>query len=822
MIASRSESTDRLRDTPTGVERLLAVTVVALYGGLFGLPFSGERPTALHAAPYASDTAPPQLQSFSFSPSSIDTTMGQQQVQVTLSVTDDLAGVDGLPSALQVDFTSPSGAQRQLVSGFDAAGFTRTAGDGLSGTWAGSITVPQFSEAGTWVVDAVLLRDEIGNQSTLNTVALQASYATTLVVASNQDVAPPQLQSFTFAPTTVDVSASSLPVTVTLGISEGLGGVDGPPAALQIDFRSPSGQQRQLVSGFDPLTGFTRTSGDPQSGTWQGTVTVPQSSEAGAWVVESVLLRDAIGNETSLDTATLNTSFSTVLNVASVPFDVSPPQLSSLSFTPTTVDTSGASAPVTVTLGVTDDLTGIDGVPATLQVDLRSPSGLQQQIVSGFDAGSGFTRTSGGATAGTWQGVATLPQFSEPGTWRIDAVSLGDMLGNDTSLDTAALVLAGFPTELVVGQASLLIDGSVADAAIGGTVVDEVFQDRAEVTFAPNLLGAPVDVTIDVFADSMDTPPPAGFGAAGTSFMNIDLSPEPVYPLPSPGLTVVLPLSNFTLPGTSLSLFRVNPTTGLLEAALDTAGQPLVGTVDAPDGLSATFVGVSRLSTIVGLGANIAPTITSNGGAAAAALLRAENQATVTDVQAADDADTEGAGLTYSKTGGADQALFTLDAATGILRFAVAPDFEAPGDADVDNVYEVQVTVTDAGTLTDVQDLAITVTDLAGAAAFTDPVLNPGVTTVRAVHLTELRSRIDARRLAVGLPSFAFTDPVLTAGVTPARAVHITDLRTALAAIYAANGLGAPVYTDPGLGVGTIISAIHVTELRQFMAALEE
>lgn len=91
-----------------------------------------------------------------------------------------------------------------------------------------------------------------------------------------------------------------------------------------------------------------------------------------------------------------------------------------------------------------------------------------------------------------------------------------------------------------------------------------------------------------------------------------------------------------------------------------------------------------------------------------------ENQTHVIDVNASDpEGDTEnGGGLVYSKTGGADQAAFTLNTATGILTFVTAPDFEAPGDADGDNVYNVQVTVTDSGGLTDVQTIAVTVTDV--------------------------------------------------------------------------------------------------------------
>ncbi|MGF1477538.1 MAG: Ig-like domain-containing protein [Geminicoccaceae bacterium] len=104
---------------------------------------------------------------------------------------------------------------------------------------------------------------------------------------------------------------------------------------------------------------------------------------------------------------------------------------------------------------------------------------------------------------------------------------------------------------------------------------------------------------------------------------------------------------------------------------------------------------------------NVPPTITSNDAASVA-----ENQTSAIDVQSTDDNDSEGSGLTYSLTGGADQGLFGIDANSGVVTFDSAPDFENPGDAGGDNVYDIQVTVTDSGGLTDVQDIAITVTDV--------------------------------------------------------------------------------------------------------------
>ena len=101
----------------------------------------------------------------------------------------------------------------------------------------------------------------------------------------------------------------------------------------------------------------------------------------------------------------------------------------------------------------------------------------------------------------------------------------------------------------------------------------------------------------------------------------------------------------------------------------------------------------------------------------------AENQTAVTDVQSTDDSDTEGSGLTYTLTGGADQAKFSIDAGTGVLTFVTAHDFETPTDADGNGIYDVQVTVADSGALTDMQDIAVTVIDVveAGAPTATSP-----------------------------------------------------------------------------------------------------
>ena len=131
----------------------------------------------------------------------------------------------------------------------------------------------------------------------------------------------------------------------------------------------------------------------------------------------------------------------------------------------------------------------------------------------------------------------------------------------------------------------------------------------------------------------------------------------------------------------------------------------------------------------------------------------------------------------------------------------------------------IEVTATDPDGLSAARRFAATVTT---SPPFTDDPIVPGVTPVRAVHFTELRSRIDSLRLAAGLTPFAWTDPVLQAGETPVRLVHLLELRQALGAAYQAASRTPPRWIDAAPAAGaTPIRAAHLTELRAAVVALE-
>lgn len=175
--------------------------------------------------------------------------------------------------------------------------------------------------------------------------------------------------------------------------------------------------------------------------------------------------------------------------------------------------------------------------------------------------------------------------------------------------------------------------------------------------------------------------------------------------------------------GADAADFDIDPVTGVLEFILspppnreapadaDTNNIYEV-IVEASNGLRADTQSISVTVTDVN---EFVPVITSNGGGSTASVSVAENTTAVTTVTATD-AD-QSTTLTYSISGGADAAKFTINSSTGVLTFVSAPDFETPTDADTNNIYEVTVQVSD-GSNTDTQDISVTVTDVASEGGF--------------------------------------------------------------------------------------------------------
>ena len=175
--------------------------------------------------------------------------------------------------------------------------------------------------------------------------------------------------------------------------------------------------------------------------------------------------------------------------------------------------------------------------------------------------------------------------------------------------------------------------------------------------------------------------------------------------------------------GADASLFQINSSTGKLsfinapdyEASSDHELDVKVKVTDS----GGKFDEQSITVTVTDVDENQAPVITS-----AATASVAENSKDVIDVQSTDDSDSEGSGLTYSISGGADASLFQIDGSTGKLSFINAPDYEASSDHELD----VKVKVTDSGGKFDEQSIVVTVTDVDEGGGNQAPVITSAAT----------------------------------------------------------------------------------------------
>ena len=166
-----------------------------------------------------------------------------------------------------------------------------------------------------------------------------------------------------------------------------------------------------------------------------------------------------------------------------------------------------------------------------------------------------------------------------------------------------------------------------------------------------------------------------------------------------------------------------------------------------------------------------------------------------------------------------DALVYTVSSASAQVVAVLASGARVTLTAAGVGTAAIRVTATDPDGLAATHSFTVTV---AATVPFTDDPIVPGVTPVKAVHFTELRTRIDVLRRAAGLAAYAWTDPFLSGGMTPVRLAHLLELRAALAAAYAAAGRPAPRWTDAAPAGGTTpIRAVHLMELREAVVALE-
>lgn len=258
------------------------------------------------------DSTAPLLTALSLSTSTVNT-MTSQNISLDLSFTDNFA-LSNTVTNYQVTMGPSTGSQSITFSngpGDALAGATSTAR-----SFHANSTLPAGSAIGTWGVQFVFLRDNLGNTVTLypaDLIALGMNVSFTNT-ASSADSTPPTLQALTPSTTSINTASASQTVYFDITVADNFALPDGT-SNYQLNLQAPLGSQSLFIYSYanEALAGATST-----LRSFHGSGIFPQGSTPGLWTIQFLYLRDNLGNTITLypsDLTNLGFNF-TISNMA--------------------------------------------------------------------------------------------------------------------------------------------------------------------------------------------------------------------------------------------------------------------------------------------------------------------------------------------------------------------------------------------------------------------------------------------------------------------------------------------------------------------------
>ena len=581
--------------------------------------------------------------------------------------------------------------------------------DLTSGTLNDGVYMPTSSagvylKSGTYELYGFSVADKSGNvfQNFFSSEVPAGVQETVEVVNPNEDISPPELVGpVIVTPTSGDITTDPLPLTFSLSIKD-----EGTGFSLGTITLFHSTDPDVPASSYTILPTHL-VSGDEFMGSYEVPIEFPQGRVSGDYFYQ-ILLRDGtfFGSATygkmrpgsTFTPEPLPEGSTEMITITGSPLDTTPPVLNlfEVVFDQDLAEGPGAME-ITMMISEPESELATFGnfvrfIGPTGATDIRQSFGL-------FNLDS---------ETGAYKVTINLDKAIEPGTYCF-AVHLENSVGLEVDYGQNIDYLP-FPNDFP-GTWDIVNTGPV----------DYTPPVLSEFTVTPGFVESGTDVTLSVAFRIKDEGTgiqfssgfqftqlqllsglPGDFGFRQT--ISTTLLEDPLTDEHGEGTifdatyALEIPLTGDQIKGDFLS-FRLT--------LMDCAGNSL--TYDSSicnfNGSSPLPYDVAQITT----NGNEDPIIVSDGGGPTAAISVIENQTDVTDVWAID---APGEILTYTIAGGADSALFDLNANTGVLTFKTAPSFASPTDTGADGIYEVTVEVSDGNGGLVSQAISVSVTEI--------------------------------------------------------------------------------------------------------------
>ncbi|MFB3165504.1 DUF5050 domain-containing protein, partial [Neobacillus sp. 179-J 1A1 HS] len=219
------------------------------------------------------DTTNPTLHNIEFSKSTVK---AGESIKVYITATDDNSGIEGIGW-----FTVRNPSKNSGTS-------TSTFIQNSEGKWEGTLIIPENAESGDWFIESLGIKDKTGNYLQLDQAELQDYNVTkgfTVEGVSNYDTTNPTLHNIEFSKSTVKAGES---IKVYITATDENSGIEG---IGWFTVRNPSRNSGTSTSNFILNS----------DGKWEGTLAIPENAESGEWVIESLGIKDKVGNYLQLN-----------------------------------------------------------------------------------------------------------------------------------------------------------------------------------------------------------------------------------------------------------------------------------------------------------------------------------------------------------------------------------------------------------------------------------------------------------------------------------------------------------------------------------------
>jgi hypothetical protein len=226
------------------------------------------------------------------------------------------------------------------------------------------------------------------------------------------DNAAPWVESITLSKTRVDATSSAQTVLLTLHVTDGLMGVNAGFSQCAV--------MHESARSIEGSGEFRRISGDSIDGVYECTVTIGAGAAPGRWGI-SLTTWDLVGNHAEVDQMSDGKAFfgDPILDSTEDLWitnygqgDVFSPRITDPIISATSIDTSNADTTIKVTMTITDDFSGVDGV--TCGIGHKQIEFLDS--IYGFGAGE---LKSGNSKSGTWECQIIVPKHAGQGKWTL-------------------------------------------------------------------------------------------------------------------------------------------------------------------------------------------------------------------------------------------------------------------------------------------------------------------------------------------------------------------------------------------------------------------